>query len=133
MSNNELLIFFNCLSYSSKDFIIPPISFKFLIRHSKSETLYRKSFSKHHFQALESIVLPPYSFLHSNTLTGAIYNSKKRSSILVIKLTYSSEKTLMNYPGASPQASFATTAHPCLDASDTCLSPRSARSRKRGI
>lgn len=39
----------------------------------------------------------------------------------------------MNYPGASPQASFATTAHPCLDASDTCLSPRSARSRKRGI
>ena len=44
---------------------------------------------------------------------------------------YISEK--MNYPGASPQASFATTAHPCLDASDTCLSPRSARSRKRGI
>lgn len=45
----------------------------------------------------------------------------------------SGNKTEMNYPGASPQASFATTAHPCLDASDTCLSPRSARSRKRGI
>lgn len=43
------------------------------------------------------------------------------------------ERIEMNYPGASPQASFATTAHPCLDASDTCLSPRSARSRKRGI
>ena len=39
----------------------------------------------------------------------------------------------MKLPGASPQASSATAAHSCLDAPDTCLSPRSARSRKRGI
>ena len=43
------------------------------------------------------------------------------------------QNTEMKLPGASPQASSATAAHSCLDAPDTCLSPRSARSRKRGI